>query len=247
MFTLTSSWSSYNTVTRISSNIMTLELHLVKTITLPPSPLPVQISITFTCAELALLTHKLHESHRHSQSLATLGNRGYGLTIKGSDEKRKRGPNVNWPPRANTASLPFFFDLLALMDDDDNECRAGILCVLFVMVYHVCFEHCCGTMPHCHLVAELWLVGVYCIVKQPPLQMKICLTQPEMFTDKVTCYSFIQVTFSHICQLFPHTVHKFTYFSCFVGNIWDNVSAQIKNMLQRFLHISMWKCYILYI
>lgn len=47
-----------------------------------------------------------------------------------------------------------FLNLPAVMDDDDNEGRDGILCVLFVMVYYRLFKHCSGTMPQCHLVVE---------------------------------------------------------------------------------------------
>lgn len=50
-----------------------------------------------------------------------------------------------------------FFNLPALMDDDDNEGRDGILCVLFVLVYYRSFKHSSGTIPQCHLVVEFGL------------------------------------------------------------------------------------------
>ncbi len=45
----------------------------------------------------------------------------------------------------------------------------------------------------------------YFIVKQPLLQIKIYLTDSEMFRDEVMCYISTYVFFSHIVDFLPHS------------------------------------------
>ena len=71
------------------------------------------------------------------------------------------------------------------MDDDDNEGRDGVVCVLFVIAHYTHFNHCCGAMPHCHLVVE------FRDSLSPGFVLTLCLYSTTLVLNVFLCFTFL--------------------------------------------------------